>query len=321
MTDTFPSSNLLDLQRRLTLAQTEMDVVREFGLTIHAPRDRAPLYHLLYSLASRVMVSDASFIALYDAETRYLHTVFQIDKGIEYLYKEPWQPSEGGPTAWVIENAAPIRFADLVPELQQRFPNNIDNWFGDKQESSRSWMAVPMLLDRELKGVINVQSYQAGVYGEREERLLTTLGSMLAIGLQHSQMVARLEAWQQALSAPLIPVSRDVLIMPLIGQIDRERIAIAQRVLLAYVEKHRIRQILIDLTGATNLPPDAGRQLARLVRAVELLGSLCALSGLRPEMARDLTLRASDLSSLTTLRDVEQGLDYFTRAVGIGPAR
>jgi len=268
-----------------------------------------------------VIVSDASFIALYDAETRYLRNVFQIDKGIEYLYEEPWQPSEGGPTAWVIENAAPIRFADLVPELQQRFPNNIDNWFGDKQESSRSWMAVPMLLDRELQGVINVQSDQAGVYGEHEERLLTTLGSMLAIGLQHSQMVARLEAWQQALSAPLIPVSRDVLIMPLIGQIDRERIAIAQRVLLAYVEKHRIRQILIDLTGATNLPPDTGRQLARLVRAVELLGSLCALSGLRPEMARDLTLRASDLSSLTTLRDVEQGLDYFTRAVGIGPAR
>jgi anti-anti-sigma regulatory factor len=321
MSDALSSANLRDLQRRLALAQAEMDVVREFGLAIHAPRDLAPLYRLLYDLASRVMISDASFIALYETETRYLRNVFQIDKGVEYFYEEPWQPSDGGPTAWVVENGAPVRFSDFVPELRLRFPNNIDNWFGDEQESSRSWMTVPMLIDRELKGVINVQSYQAGVYGEREERLLITLGSMLAIALEHSQMVARLEAWRQALSAPLIPVSHDVLILPLIGRIDHERIAVAQRTLLVYVEKHRIRHVLIDLTGATDLSAEAGYRLEQLVRAVGLLGSQCALSGLRPELARDLTLRGIDLSYLTTVRDVEQGLISFNSAVVRGRAR
>jgi anti-anti-sigma regulatory factor len=321
MTDVLPTANLPNLQRRLALAQAEMDVVREFGLAIHAPRDLSPLYRLLYDLASRVMVSDASFIALYDSATRSLRHVFQIDKSVEYFDPEPWQPTEGGPTAWVVENAAPIRFADFVPELRLRFPNNIDTWFGDEQESSRSWMAVPMLVDQELKGVISMQSYQPGVYEEREERLLITLGSMLAIALEHSQMVTRLEAWRQALSAPLIPVSRDVLIVPLIGQLDSERIAIARRTLLAYVENQRIGQVLIDLTGATDLSPGAARQLEQLVRAVGLLGSQCALSGLRPELARDLTRRDVDLSYLIALRDVEQGLDYFARAVDRGSTR
>ncbi|HEY1014464.1 MAG TPA: GAF domain-containing protein [Herpetosiphonaceae bacterium] len=299
-------------EQRLERARTELDVLYQFGLATHAGSDAAPLYRLLFDQAGRLLPFDAGFISLLTPGRDRLQNTILIDEGAEQPIDPPRTINEHGPTAWAIRHQQPVRFAEYYDELPARFPHfGADVQFGDPAKQPRSWMIVPMLVDQRVEGVINMQCVRPGQYGEREERLLTTLGSMLAIAVNQSGLVRELEAMRAALSAPLIPVSQQVLILPLIGRLDQERLDLVQRALLGTVERQRVRHVLLDLTGLTELGGETPRRLVRLVRAVGLLGASCLLSGLRAELAQALAGIDRELAGVAVVRDVEQGLARF----------
>lgn len=299
-------------EQRLERARTELDVLYQFGLASHATRDPAPLYRLLFEQAGRLLAFDAGFVSLLTPERDRLRNAILIDEGTEQPIEPPRPFSEHGPTAWAIRHQQPVRFDEYYDELPARFPQfGADTNFGAAGKLPRSWMTVPMLIDQRVEGVINVQCYQPGAYGEREERLLTTIGSMLAIAVNQSALFNDLEAMRAALSAPLIPVSGEVLILPLIGRLDQARLDLVQRTLLGTVERQRVRHVLLDLTGLTELGGETPRRLGRLVRAVGLLGASCTLSGLRAELAQTLAGTDRQLAGVAVVRDVEQGLVRF----------
>ena len=99
-----------------------------------------------------------------------------------------------------------------------------------------------------------------------------------------------------------------VLALPLIGTLDPGRAqTVAERVLEAVV-KHRARTVLLDLTGAARLDEQSAQIMLRLVRAIRLLGARAMLTGLGPEAAQVLTSLGLDLSELTALRSLKEGL-------------
>jgi anti-anti-sigma factor len=302
-----------ELAHRLTLAQTELDVIAEYGRAIHNPRDLLALYRALHRHLKQIMPVDAFFISLIVPGQAMLQTQLSIDEDVEYNLQPPWTYSADRPTGWVVHHASPIRFDRLNDEAPLRFPKQAvpTSAFGNNQKLSQGWMTVPMMIDQTVKGVINVQSYQEGVYGPHEERLLLTLAGMTAIAVTQADLIAQLEATRSALSAPLIPVNDQLLILPLLGQIDLDRVQIAQQTLLHTIQHSRTKQVLLDLTAVSRVEPAALAALLRMIQAVGLLGATCILSGVQADLSQQITALGMDLSRFAVVRNVQQGVLEF----------
>ncbi len=312
-----------ELAHRLTLAQTELDVIAEYGRAIHNPRDLLVLYRSLYRNVKQIMPVDAFFVALIIPGQSLLQTQLLIDEDVEYPPAPPWTYAADRPTGWVIHHGTPLRFDRLNEEAPLRFPSHTVSvsTFGDNEKRSQGWMTVPMLIDQAVKGVINVQSYQAAVYGPHEERLLLTLAGMTAIAVSQADLITQLEATRSALSAPLIPVNDHLLILPLLGQLDLERVQIAQETLLHTIQHTRVKQVLLDLTAVSVVEPAALAALLRMIQAVGLLGARCALSGVQADLSRQITALGMDLGRFAVVRNVQQGvLEFGLRSGAKGQA-
>ncbi|MEP7120250.1 MAG: PAS domain-containing protein [Byssovorax sp.] len=130
--------------------------------------------------------------------------------------------------------------------------------------------------------------------------------------LENEMIAAQAEALAE-LSTPLLPISGDVLVMPLIGVVDAARTAQVAEVLLEGMNAARARVAIVDLTGVPSLDSDAADGLLRAARSVGLLGAEVVLTGLRPEVARTLVALGTDFSGLTTCRTLEGGLAHAAR--------
>ncbi|WP_437904966.1 substrate-binding domain-containing protein [Sorangium sp. So ce327] len=112
------------------------------------------------------------------------------------------------------------------------------------------------------------------------------------------------------LGCPLIPLLPGVLLVPLIGAIDRDR---ALQVLTAVVEgvgRHEARFVLLDITGVPAVDAQVAHALGQTSRAVALLGARLFLVGVRPELARSLV--DVELGSLATYSSLAGALHELT---------
>ncbi len=119
---------------------------------------------------------------------------------------------------------------------------------------------------------------------------------------------AKLADAVRALSLPMIPILRGVLVLPLIGEFDPERSADFMPHLLASIEREQARLVFIDLTGIPLLDMVAAAGLLRGVQAATLLGARCVLVGIRPEMAQTLVTLGIALTGFETAATLEQAL-------------
>lgn len=110
------------------------------------------------------------------------------------------------------------------------------------------------------------------------------------------------------LSAPVIPLRDDVLLMPLIGAIDPERADHALEVLLAAVQHWRARRVILDLTGVHSVDAHSIASIVRAADAVRMLGARVALTGLQPEVALVIVELGLSLTGLKVYRSLRDAL-------------
>jgi rsbT co-antagonist protein RsbR len=112
------------------------------------------------------------------------------------------------------------------------------------------------------------------------------------------------------LSTPLIPLSNEIMVMPLIGSVDTQR---AQRVietLLDGIARSGAKIAILDITGVTLVDADVANALITAARAVRLLGAQVVLSGIRSEVAQTLVRLGADMSGIITHGTLQNGIAY-----------
>lgn len=166
------------------------------------------------------------------------------------------------------------------------------------------WLQSQMCLERDAAGV------PVRMYG-------LTLDMTAFQEAQQARMAMQQELAEKAqhlleLSTPLIPISEDVLVMPLIGTLDPVRAHHAMETVLNSVSASRARRVLLDLTGVSSVDQTAASSLLRMVRAVKLLGAQVILTGVRAEIARALTTLGIQLSDITTRTSLRTAIAEFS---------
>jgi len=134
------------------------------------------------------------------------------------------------------------------------------------------------------------------------------------IEAEHSQLQADIIRMQKMaldeLSTPLLPISDDILVMPLIGSIDSRRAQQMIETLLHGIIEHRAAIALIDITGVTVCDTHVAGILVRCTQAAKMLGTQTVITGIRPEVAQTLVGLGMDLSGVMTLSTLQSGVAY-----------
>jgi rsbT co-antagonist protein RsbR len=110
------------------------------------------------------------------------------------------------------------------------------------------------------------------------------------------------------LSTPLIPLSDQVMVMPLIGTLDTFRVHQVLESLLSGVASSGAEVAILDITGVSVVDTQVAIALIRAAQAVKLLGARVILTGIRPEVAQTLVGLNIDLSGIATHSSLQSGI-------------
>jgi rsbT co-antagonist protein RsbR len=116
------------------------------------------------------------------------------------------------------------------------------------------------------------------------------------------------------LSTPVIPISEDIMVMPLVGALDSRRMDQVMEVLLQEVVRRRTTTAIVDITGVPLVNSAVADMLICAARAVRLLGARVMLTGIRSEVAQVLVELGVDMSGITTHGTLQAGIASATRA-------
>ena len=118
------------------------------------------------------------------------------------------------------------------------------------------------------------------------------------------------------LSTPVLQVRERLLILPIIGLIDPLRARQLTEQLLRGVRAHRARLVVIDITGVASLDANVANHLVLTVEAARLLGAHVIVTGLSPEIANTLVNIGVDLGKMSTVGDLQGGIEEAERLLG-----
>lgn len=107
------------------------------------------------------------------------------------------------------------------------------------------------------------------------------------------------------LAAPVIRVGAGVLVLPLIGKLDRARIEVALTALLEHTAAERVARVVLDLTGAADIDAGAAAGLFRILDVLRLQGVTPALSGIHPRLVHAILAAGLDFSGVPCFQTLE----------------
>lgn len=122
------------------------------------------------------------------------------------------------------------------------------------------------------------------------------------------EIIDRQEALLIELSTPLIPISDQVLVMPLIGTLDAPRIGRLISTLSQGVTERRATTVILDLTGVPQLSDGAAEGLSQAADVARMLGAEVMLTGIRASVAQELVRTNATVSKIAVHQSLQSGI-------------
>ena len=122
----------------------------------------------------------------------------------------------------------------------------------------------------------------------------------------------------QQLSSPVLPFQNQVLLVPIIGTLNLERMGQLKEKLLESIRRNRAKVVILDITGVKVEPESEGvaEGFREVLQTSKLLGATIILTGISSETAQSLVELAVDRSTASSVGDLERGLYEADRILG-----
>ncbi len=118
------------------------------------------------------------------------------------------------------------------------------------------------------------------------------------------------------LSTPALQIRERLLILPIIGTVDSQRAKQLTDNLLRAIRTNRARVVVMDITGVAAVDSKVANHLIQTVAAARLMGAIAIITGLSADVAQSLVALGVDLSKVTTVGDLQGGLEAAERLLG-----
>lgn len=197
----------------------------------------------------------------------HLHFIELFKKGEEEFFQD-FEP-------WIIEIASDIEHINTPIHYVIREFKNVRNQYFDYV---RKFAEVHPEITRK-----EVDDWYDVILKEMDEVILRFVEATY----KYSQTV--LKAQQETineLSAPVISLSNQQGLLPLIGDIDTSRAKMILENTLKQCSQRGIHHLFVDLSGVVMIDTMVAHQIFQLLDALKLIGVKTTLSGIRPEIAQ-----------------------------------
>jgi rsbT co-antagonist protein RsbR len=118
------------------------------------------------------------------------------------------------------------------------------------------------------------------------------------------------------LSTPVLQIRERLLLLPIIGVIDTHRARLITESLLRSIRANRAKVVVMDVTGVLTIDSKVANHLMQTVTAARLMGAIVIVTGLSSEVAQSLVALGVELSKLSTVGDLQGGLEEAERILG-----
>lgn len=145
---------------------------------------------------------------------------------------------------------------------------------------------------------------------QKEQRYINELEE------QVDKRTEELTSLVKTLSTPVLPVLPGILVIPLVGIFNDERMEdLTQKALFEFV-KQRANYLLLDLTAIRGFDEYIVDRLQKLVKAVELVGGKCVLVGISPSFSLQIIQSGIHLKEIPSFSTLEQGVAFALEQTG-----
>lgn len=214
-------------------------------------------------------------------------------------------------------------------EEEEEYSANISTW-AVKVAEKRAKELVPILESIEQLNTVKriLLSYVERFSEESSDRLtVTTLFEWIRL-IQYAfdlfvnifissfdeykfqQLTAQQETIYE-LSSPVIPITKGIGVLPLIGDIDTKRARLIMENTLKECNEKRFNHLFIDLSGVPLIDTMVAHQIFQVIHALRLIGVKGYLSGLRPEVAQTAIQLGVDFSQIPMFNNLASALESF----------
>ena len=156
----------------------ELALVNEIGAALAQQLEFDAIIDLVGERIRQLFETDSIFIGLFDEEAQTISFPYSIEEN-QILPMESLPYGEGL-TSQVIRTRRPLRIGTSEESTAR----------GAIQLGivTQSWLGVPILAGERAIGVLGLESTQANLYTEADERLLSTLASSMGVALENARL-------------------------------------------------------------------------------------------------------------------------------------
>jgi rsbT co-antagonist protein RsbR len=120
----------------------------------------------------------------------------------------------------------------------------------------------------------------------------------------------------QELPTPVLPMREGLLIVPIIGLIDSHRARQLTEQLLTSIRANRAKVVVIDITGVQSLDTKVANHMVQTIEAARLMGAQTIIAGVSPDIARTMVTLGIDLTRVSTVGDLQGGIERAEHLLG-----
>ncbi|PKG25472.1 STAS domain-containing protein [Niallia nealsonii] len=233
--------------------------------------------------------------------------------------------------AWEKEQAVSMYFdflgffgKSLINQNRESVPDGLMEWSKKNAEQVAlegqiSEIAMRYPITREvITDIITRISIEKGLSVKENAYIIKRLNAMLDISLMETIYAferitdAHKEEMQKELaksSAPLVPVSNGVVVLPIIGIIDSFRVNYITEHVIPKVAALNIEKVIIDFSGVYIITEENSRYFHEIGEMLRLMGIEVFITGLRPELVQVVIKGAiNNITRNNSFSNVQQAL-------------